>query len=216
VAKKSAFDDDFDDFDNLTEAQTGDDKTFDFGNNHEESEFNPTFDSPSASTIGGFGSTQQTPIQRSAAPASNGLRGFESNGTQPKAMAPTPFAPSASSPQATNHDWDAIFSGVDAPPNLESSFGGSSTGKAATQDAFDVPTPKATSPVQSSQTSRSAQPPQLSRAMTTEHDDPILKRLTGMGYSREKALDALEKYDYDINRVRRSLCSTSYEYANQC
>jgi epidermal growth factor receptor substrate 15 len=45
--------------------------------------------------------------------------------------------------------------------------------------------------------------PVLGRAISagTEHDDPILKRLTGMGYQREKALDALEKYDYDIDRV---------------
>jgi ankyrin repeat protein len=34
-----------------------------------------------------------------------------------------------------------------------------------------------------------------------EHDDPILKRLTGRGYTRGEALSALEKYDYDINRV---------------
>ena len=214
VAKKSAFDDEFDDFDNLTEAQTGDDKTFDFANNHEESEFNPTFDSPSASTIGGFGSTQQTPVQRSAAPASNGFHGFESNGTQPKATAPTPFAPTSSSPQAPNHDWDAIFSGLDAPPNIEPSFGGSNAGKSTTQDAFDIPTPKATSPVQTSQPPRSTQPPQLSRAMTTEHDDPILKRLTGMGYSRENALDALEKYDYDINKVSQLRTGRFYECTN--
>jgi epidermal growth factor receptor substrate 15 len=38
-----------------------------------------------------------------------------------------------------------------------------------------------------------------------EHDDPILKRLTGMGYTRGAALDALEKYDYDINKVRASI-----------
>lgn len=35
----------------------------------------------------------------------------------------------------------------------------------------------------------------------TEHDDPILKRLTGMGYPRNQALEALEKFDYDINMV---------------
>ncbi|GAB7340665.1 hypothetical protein MBLNU457_7058t1 [Dothideomycetes sp. NU457] len=207
TAKKSAFDD-FDDFDNLTEAQTGDDKGFDFGGNHEESEFNPTFDSPSASTIGGFGSTQQTPVQRSAAPASNGFHGFGNNGSAIHTTQPTPFANTASSPQASSHDWDAIFSGLDAPPNIEPGFG-SSAGK---QDAFDVPTPKAASPVQNKAPpvpARSTQPaaPQLSRAMTTEHDDPILKSLTGMGYSRDKALDALEKYDYDINRAADYLSS---------
>jgi epidermal growth factor receptor substrate 15 len=28
-----------------------------------------------------------------------------------------------------------------------------------------------------------------------------LKKLTGMGYARNDALDALEKFDYDINKV---------------
>jgi epidermal growth factor receptor substrate 15 len=47
------------------------------------------------------------------------------------------------------------------------------------------------------------QMPQLGRALSsgTEHDDPILKKLTGMGYARNDALDALEKFDYDINKV---------------
>ena len=45
--------------------------------------------------------------------------------------------------------------------------------------------------------------PSLGRAISsgTEHDDPILKKLTGMGYGRNEALSALEKYDYDINKV---------------
>jgi epidermal growth factor receptor substrate 15 len=45
--------------------------------------------------------------------------------------------------------------------------------------------------------------PSLGRAISTgtEHDDPILKKLTGMGYDRNDALSALEKYDYDISKV---------------
>jgi epidermal growth factor receptor substrate 15 len=45
--------------------------------------------------------------------------------------------------------------------------------------------------------------PQLGRAISTgtEHDDPILKKLTAMGYGRNDALAALEKFDYDINKV---------------
>lgn len=51
--------------------------------------------------------------------------------------------------------------------------------------------------------SSSLRPGQLSRALSqgTEHDDPILKTLTGMGYDRTKALKALEKYDYNIDMV---------------
>jgi epidermal growth factor receptor substrate 15 len=49
--------------------------------------------------------------------------------------------------------------------------------------------------------------PQLGRAISqgTEHDDPILKKLTGMGYDRNQALGALEKFDYDINKVSSTL-----------
>ena len=45
--------------------------------------------------------------------------------------------------------------------------------------------------------------PPIGRAITpgTEHDDPILKRLVGMGYPRADALGALERFDYDINKV---------------
>lgn len=45
--------------------------------------------------------------------------------------------------------------------------------------------------------------PALGRAIsaTTEHDDPILKRLTSMGWSRNESLAALEKYDYNIDKV---------------
>ena len=47
------------------------------------------------------------------------------------------------------------------------------------------------------------EPPKLARAISegTEHDDPILKRLTSMGYPRPLAVSALEKYDYDLQKV---------------
>ena len=41
----------------------------------------------------------------------------------------------------------------------------------------------------------------------TADDDPILKDLTSMGYPREEALQALEKYDYNLDVV--SLGETS-------
>lgn len=47
------------------------------------------------------------------------------------------------------------------------------------------------------------QRPQAGRALSTgtEHDDPILKRLTAMGFERDDALQALEKFDYNIDKV---------------
>jgi epidermal growth factor receptor substrate 15 len=80
------------------------------------------------------------------------------------------------------HDWDAIFSGLDSP---------SAT---AAQPAPAEKTAGAEShPGQQA----------LNRTLSTEseHDDPILKSLTSMGYKRSEALDALEKYDYDLDKV---------------
>ena len=44
--------------------------------------------------------------------------------------------------------------------------------------------------------------PNLARTTTNgEHDDPILKHLTAMGYSRTDSVEALEKYDYNLDKV---------------
>ncbi|KAK5101412.1 hypothetical protein LTS08_005019 [Lithohypha guttulata] len=53
--------------------------------------------------------------------------------------------------------------------------------------------------------------PQPGRALSagTEHDDPILKRLTAMGWSREASLDALEKFDYNIDKAADYLTFSS-------
>jgi epidermal growth factor receptor substrate 15 len=55
----------------------------------------------------------------------------------------------------------------------------------------------------SAQEQQAARPGAPGRALTEEgeHDDPILKNLTGMGYPRKDALAALEKYDYNLERV---------------
>jgi hypothetical protein len=45
----------------------------------------------------------------------------------------------------------------------------------------------------------------------TEHDDPILKRLTAMGWSREESLAALEQFDYNIDKVRTCEWAPKYE-----
>ena len=52
-------------------------------------------------------------------------------------------------------------------------------------------------------TSSGSERPALGRAISTtsEHDDPILKRLTAMGWSRGESLTALEKFDYNIDKV---------------
>lgn len=198
--------DEFDDFDDLELAEakeadkSGSDADFGFGNHsRDSSEFNGAFDSPAASMTTTMADSQQTPKQVSE---SNGFSGFSPNA-------------SVSSPvggESAPHDWDAIFSGLDnsATGNIDTSFGGSTsndpwdTNSAPSTTTTHQEVHKPASP-QSTTTAKQLSPaPQpLAPALTPgeEHDDPILKRLTGMGYTRGAALDALEKYDYDINRV---------------
>ncbi|KAI5207598.1 hypothetical protein E4T38_03311, partial [Aureobasidium subglaciale] len=195
---KDAFDDDFDNFDDLAEAKEASGEGFDFGFPHHQNtdEFDANFDSPAQSTIHTISSPQETPITKTAP---NGFSDFGSS-SSPSQTVPTISTPfgSTHAPQAQQpHDWDAIFSGLDTPaPQVQPDFGGSRLGDGEA-------TPKA--PTSSTKTSM----PALGRAISTgtEHDDPILKRLTGMGYQREKALDALEKCDYDIDRAIDRLSS---------
>lgn len=85
---------------------------------------------------------------------------------------------------AEGHDWDAIFAGLDSSDPI------ASTAADAKKDDKTAATTL-------------ERPPAVGRALTDkgEHDDPILKSLTGMGYSRPDSLAALEKYDYNLERV---------------
>lgn len=223
-APKNAFDD-FDEFADLSEAKEADKSgsDFDFGFGRPSvDEFNPAFDSPAPSQ-----SQTPTPMNRSVqAPTS--AAGTESNGF-------ANFAPNVSSasadtfgsgsgsgsgsiqqtPQNVQHDWDAIFSGLDSSKDVDTSFNSTdpwttNTNAATTNgnaSASSAAPPKLEEEVYAPPPGPppgKAALPELGRAITpgTEHDDPILKRLTGMGYPRHQALEALERYDYDINKVR--------------
>ncbi|KAM3534335.1 hypothetical protein MY4038_002433 [Beauveria bassiana] len=95
-----------------------------------------------------------------------------------------------SSKNAESHDWDAIFSGLDSADPI-----GSTTAADTKKDEGKT----------------TDRPPGIGRALTDkgEHDDPILKSLTGMGYSRPDSVGALEKYDYDLERAANYLASKS-------
>ena len=189
--------DEFDDFDDLELAEakeadkSGSDVDFGFGNHSRDaSEFNGAFDSPAASMTTTMADSQQTPKQ---AGESNGFSGFS-----PSASVSSPVGG-----ESAPHDWDAIFSGLDnsATGNIDTSFGGSTSNDPWETNGTPAATHKEVQQPTSPQSTTTAK--QLAPAITPgeEHDDPILKRLTGMGYNRAQALDALEKYDYDINRV---------------
>ncbi|KAL2131210.1 hypothetical protein VTI74DRAFT_5413 [Chaetomium olivicolor] len=92
---------------------------------------------------------------------------------------------------AESHDWDALFAGLEsATPTASSHTLASGTGVGGSEQA---------------------RPNAPGRALTEEgeHDDPILKNLTSMGYPRKEALAALEKYDYNLERAANYLASHS-------
>jgi epidermal growth factor receptor substrate 15 len=182
---KIPFDEDFDDFDDLEDAKEGDPDD-DFANIsvHDRSgldDFNPMFDSPPA-----------PPKVQHSATGSSGFGGDSAFGdfTSSPRQLTQPAATTTFSTVNDNHDWDAIFAGLDGPA------------PAAATPATSPPT----EPKPSNGTKAPVAPkerPQIGRALTEAgvHDDPILKNLTGMGYPRADALSALEKYDYDLERV---------------
>lgn len=103
----------------------------------------------------------------------------------------TPIANTSTTAESTknptppiNDEWDALFTDL---PRVKDST--------AEKDAEER-----RSPVQSLSPER---PGFSARALTDEgkHDDPMVKNLTGMGYSRADAVNALEKYDYNLERV---------------
>ncbi|KAI0124834.1 UBA/TS-N domain-containing protein [Xylariales sp. AK1849] len=200
-APKGAFDDLDDEFDGLEDAKEGSaDDEFASISRSNLDDFNPVFDSspppsqpksesPHVSNAFGvdssydFGTVSSTSAGAPSQPADNAT----------PTTAPATGAAGGQGPNAPeNHDWDALFASLDEP---------ATTAKTDEQ-------PK--SPVQSQESGR----PSIGsagRALTVdgEHDDPILKNLTGMGYTRTDALNALEKYDYNLERAANFLASHS-------
>ena len=200
VPAKAPIHDDFDDdeFANLEnakeESEHGDQ---DFASSHRPDfdEFNPTFDSPTAS--------RHTPQSSNTFPTSNSFADFESSVSG--AGNSSQRAPGAAPTETPSHDWDAIFAGLDTPQNdgVQADPGprdfSSSMGSAQARDAVQgepksagrAPPPPAGAPALS----------KVASSEDTEQDDPILKRLTGMGYPRQESLQALERFDYNLDKV---------------
>jgi len=182
VSAKGAFDDLDDDFEGLEDAKEGsaDD---DFANISRSGldDFNAVFDSsppPSQSKSESAKSSAPFGIESSFDFAS--LSGTSAAGSTVAASSNSGPGQTKTATAADSHDWDAIFDGFDDTPRPSSPPLGSGNGTAK-------------------EPSRPAAP---GRALTEgEHDDPILKNLTSMGYSRSDALAALEKYDYNLERV---------------
>jgi len=208
ASSKNAFDD-FDEFDDLAEAKEADKagSEFDFESNEPSSEFNPAFDSPTASMTTTMTSSQQTPVaaSRSLHQDSNGFGGFAPSVSTSSAFAGADSGVSSiqQTPSNSQHDWDAIFSGLDGSKTVDTSLPASDPWVTSTSNGSTATPAETTTAAPSVPASKPLAVPDRGGALTpgTEHDDPILKRLTGMGYPRMQALDALEKFDYDINRA---------------
>lgn len=207
VSTKSALDDEFDnEFGDLAEAKEADEKGDDvFGESQKDSsdEFNPVFDSPATSrTNNGFfnppAPSRTNDMQFTSSPVqqNNGFHDFES--TIGGAASSSRDVPPQTS-VAPSHDWDAMFAGLDEPKETNTQP------HLPPKEPFNLWAPQIP-PRGPSATAPPAKPP-LGRALSagTEHDDPILKRLTNMGYPRDASLAALEKFDYNIDKVSSAL-----------
>ncbi|KAI4260776.1 MAG: hypothetical protein L6R42_003904 [Xanthoria sp. 1 TBL-2021] len=178
IPAKNAFDDFDNEFGDLAEAKEADDRgEEDFAVSHRSGldEFNPSFESPASTRT-----TNYQPQQSNY----NNFSDFESSisSTQPSASQ----QPKTTAPSTTSHDWDAIFAGLDTPQN-----NGVGSDLAQSQDQKSA-----------SQPQDNNKPP-LNRGMSvsTEHDDPIVKDMTNMGFERDDCVKALEKYDYNLDKA---------------
>ena len=194
--------DDFDtEFGDLTEAKEADDEgEVDFGSStrrNDFDEFNPVFDSPVAASRHTAQSTAST------LPPSESFADFESSvhGTgAAQIKAPQQETPS--------HDWDAIFAGLDTPQH------NGVTAEPAVRDfssALDAPAVGATSAAGSGMENKAVvgvggatERPSVRRAPTEDPsgDDPILTDLMAMGFERGESLQTLERFDYNLDKVR--------------
>ncbi|KAI0542068.1 hypothetical protein GGR58DRAFT_453873 [Xylaria digitata] len=194
VASKSAFDELDDDFEGLEDAKEGSaDDEFANVSRSNLDDFNPVFDSsppPSQSR------TESTTVSNAFGTESSydfGNVSTTSAGTAsatPVAATSTTGGSAKNATPPNNDEWDALF--TDLPPAKDS----------ATEKSTEEPK----SPTQNLSPER---PGFTGRALTDEgkHDDPMVKHLTGMGYSRADAVNALEKYDYNLERAANYLAS---------
>ncbi|KAI9846185.1 MAG: hypothetical protein M1837_004299 [Sclerophora amabilis] len=214
--EEDEFDQEFADLADAKEADDKGDDDFAVSSQDREGfdEFNPVFDSPAPSKSNTLASSQMTTRN----PAEESFNDFERSVSGPT-QASTQQNKIVQPPAAANHDWDAIFAGLDSPGGSSAAGqqvgGGGQTLSSPTEAPINGRPgsgPLSTQVIPGSgggeglSSSAGTQPPhlaQLGRALSTgtEHDDPILKKLTGMGYDRDDALGALERYDYNIDKA---------------
>lgn len=107
----------------------------------------------------------------------------------------TPSPGDTSTPNPNAHDWEALFAPLDNI-NPEASPAGSGNGQGQGLETSPFP-----SPPQEPQGSKRSKQPGWALQTDNGEDDLILQRLTGMGFPRDESLLALEKFDYNLDKV---------------
>ncbi|OAX79325.1 hypothetical protein ACJ72_06356 [Emergomyces africanus] len=174
-----------------------DDDDFESPFNKDSSNFDMTFDSPGAPS-------KPSTMADATAGTSSGNNtmntGFlvDSNrqlSTSPFALKSGSANPPAPVPGNGSQDWDALFSALDSSKTPNDVTDKPTTSEGAQPSDSDnlasFPQPPG----------KEAKPPGWALSADTGEDDLILQRLTGMGYPRDESLAALEKFDYNIDKV---------------
>ncbi|CAK7263767.1 hypothetical protein SEPCBS119000_000653 [Sporothrix epigloea] len=181
TSEDSAFDELDDDFEGLEDAREGSaDDEFAAVNGSTLDDFQSAFDS---SPTGKLDSHTSLGVDSSY--------DFSALGAPSASGATTQNADSGNAP-AGHTDWFSFAA---------------DTAKPAATDAIPAAEDTSASTVEGS-----ARPAALNRMDTQEsttNDDPILQKLTSMGYARSVALDALEKYNYNVDRAANFLANES-------
>ena len=165
------------------------------GGHGNSTEWNPDFsDSPVASKTGGAPHSQFS------------FDNFE--GTPTSSANPGPPTASGSGTQGnstSNLDFDDLFKGFGTANNQ-------TTSPTSAFPAVSQQGESSTAPTESLAPSKPSVPerPSPGRALstTTEHDDPIVKQTMELGFPRDATVAALEKFDY--NREKVSLTSSTF------
>ena len=189
--------DDFDEFEDLAPAQEEDEKgnedTLDFSRQNTNLDFNPTFDSPLISHTQGPSQSSTTAFPPPPS-SSDAFTDFQSSTTTATASSP------AGGQKPVTHDWDAIFAGLDTPRQQQQSNGVSGPELPPRDASFPTINKSAFGGLNGVNSTATAGSAGAGDGITAD-DDPILKRLIGMGFARGDSLNALERFDYNIDKV---------------
>ncbi|KKF94724.1 putative calcium-binding protein [Ceratocystis platani] len=198
-SNKASFDDLDDDFEGLEDAKEGSaDDDFASLSRSGIDDFGHAFDNTSSSA------PSQTKSDSVALGGSGGSFDFVSRGSPPPASGVPPNGPvppvGSVATTTTGHDWESIFSGPE---------GGAATAASADSGALGAIGVATSTPPPATVQSESPAPgaPPVSTQPST--GDQALDNLLMMGYPKEAALRALERYDYNLERAANYLATNS-------